>query len=160
MLFFLGWFLGALTGVALGSIKIPAVRWKENTGAAALVAATLVSILAVFPFVTQTMVRNAAVPQAELIGWQPIDPTDSNFRIASPSDNLSVWLNAVYDVPQPRGYGAGPQITNPDWQFWLDSTAWNGTATEAQRQFLFAWYAAKPVSLPPPYLSTPPRPLP
>src|SRR5258708_14660942 len=87
MLFFLGWFLAALTGLALGSIKIPAVRWKENTGAAALVAATLVSILAVFPFVTQPMVRNAPVPQAELIGSHPINPTHSNLRIANPSDN-------------------------------------------------------------------------
>src|SRR5258708_24459405 len=56
MLFFLGWFLAALTGLALGSIKIPAVRWKETTEAAALLYPTLVSILAVFPFVTQTMV--------------------------------------------------------------------------------------------------------
>src|SRR5258708_7924198 len=154
MLFFLGWFLAAVTGLALGSIKIPAARWKGNTGAAALVAATLVAIVAVFPFVTQTMVRNAAVPQAELIGWQPVDPTDSNFRIASPSDNLSVWLNAVYDVPQTGGYGGGPQITNPDWQFWFDSTAWNGNASEAQRQFLFDWYAVKWIYVPAPYMSS------
>src|SRR5258708_3067406 len=56
MLFFLGWFLAALTAFSLAPIKIPAARWKGNTGAAALVAATLVAIVPVFPFVTQTMV--------------------------------------------------------------------------------------------------------
>jgi hypothetical protein len=154
MLFFLGWFLAALTGLALGSIKIPAARWQKNSGAVVLVAATLVAILAVVPFVTQTMVRNSPTPQTALIGWQPIDPAETNFRVASPSDNLSVWLNAIYDVPQTRGYGAGPQITNPDWQFWLDSTAWNGNASEAQRQFLFDWYAVKWIYVPAPYMSS------
>ena len=154
MLFFLGWFLAALTGLALGSIKISLARWQENTGAVVLVAATLVAILGVVPFVTQTMVRNAATPQTALSGWQPIDAAETNFRVASPSDNLSVWLNAIYDVPQTRGYGAGPQITNPDWQFWLDSTAWNGNASEAQRRFLFDWYAVKWIYVPAPYMSS------
>jgi hypothetical protein len=152
MLFFLGWFLAALTGLALGSIKVPAAAWQRNTTAAVLVAATLGSILAVVPFAAQTMVRNSATPETALIGWQPIDTTQSNFRVASPSDNLSVWLNAIYDVPQTRGYGAGPQITNPDWQFWLDSTAWNGDASEAQRSFLFDWYAVKWIYVPAPYM--------
>jgi hypothetical protein len=154
MLFFLSWFLAALTGLALGSIKVPAAGWQRNTAAVVLVAATLVSILAVVPFVSQTMVRNSATPETALVGWQPIDPAQSNFRVASPSDNLSVWLNAIYDVPQTRGYGAGPQITNPDWQFWLDSTAWNGNASEAQRQFLFDWYAVKWIYVPAPYMSS------
>ena len=154
MLFFLGWFLAALTGLALGSIKIPAPRWQRNSGAAVLVAATLVAIVAVVPFVTQTMVGNAPSPQTALVGWQPIDPGETNFRVASPSDNLSVWLNAVYDVPQTRGYAAGPQITNPDWQFWLDSTAWNGDASEDQRRFLFDWYAVKWIYVPAPYMSS------
>lgn len=152
MLFFLGWFLAALTGLALGSIKVPAAAWQRNTTAAVLVAITLGSILAVVPFAAQTMVRNSATPETALIGWQPIDTTQSNFRVASPSDNLSVWLNAIYDVPQTRGYGAGPQITNPDWQFWLDSTAWNGDASEAQRSFLFDWYAVKWIYVPAPYM--------
>jgi hypothetical protein len=154
MLFFLSWFLAALTGLALGSIKVPAAGWQRNTAAVVLVAATLVSILAVVPFVSQTMVRNSATPETALVGWQPIDPAQSDFRVASPSDNLSVWLNAIYDVPQTRGYGAGPQITNPDWQFWLDSTAWNANASEAQRQFLFDWYAVKWIYVPAPYMSS------
>lgn len=152
MLFFLSWFLAALTGVAIGSIKVRAVAWQRNSAAVILLAATLVSILAVVPFVTDTMVRNAARPETALTGWQPIDPTETNFRVASPSDNLSVWLNAIYDVPQTRGYAASPQITNPDWQFWLDSTAWNGAASEAQRTFLFDWYAVKWVYVPAPYM--------
>jgi hypothetical protein len=152
MLFLLSWFLAALTGLALGSIRVRAVAWQRNSAAVILVAATLVSILAVVPFVTQTMVRNSAQPETALTGWQPIDPTETNFRIASPSDNLSVWLNAVYDVPQTRGYAAFPQIRNPDWQFWLDSTAWNGDASEAQRTFLFDWYAVKWVYVPAPYM--------
>lgn len=152
MLLFLSWFLAALTGLALGSIKVPVVSWQRNSAAVILVAGTLVSILAVVPFVTQTMVRNSARPEAALAGWQPIDPTGTNFRIASPSDNLSVWLNAVYDVPQTRGYAAFPQIRNPDWQFWLDSTAWNGDTTEGQRTFLFDWYAVKWVYVPSPYM--------
>jgi hypothetical protein len=154
MLFFLSWFLAAVTGLALGSIKVPAAGWRRNTTAVVMMAATLASILAAVPFVAQTMVRNAATPETALIGWQPIDPAPSNFRVASPSDNLSVWLNAVYDVPQTRGYGAGPQITNPDWQFWLDSTAWNGNASEAQRQFLFDWYAVKWIYVPATYMSS------
>jgi hypothetical protein len=152
MLFFLSWFLAALTGLAFGSIKVRAVAWQRNSAAAILVAATLVSILAVVPFVTQTMVRNSARPETALTGWQPIDPNETNFRIASPSDSLSVWLNAVYDVPQTRGYAATPQIRNPDWQFWLDSTAWNGDASEQQRTFLFDWYAVKWVYVPAPYM--------
>jgi hypothetical protein len=152
MLFFLSWFLAALTGLALGSIKVPAVAWQRNTAAVVLVAGALVSILAVVPFVTQTMVRYSAQPETALAGWQPIDPTETNFRIASPADNLSVWLNAVYDVPQTRGYAASPQIRNPAWQFWLESTAWNGDASEAQRTFLFDWYAVKWVYVPVPYI--------
>jgi hypothetical protein len=152
MLFLLSWFLAALTGLALGSIKVRAVAWQRNSAAVILVAATLVSIVAVVPFVTQTMVRDPARPETVLAGWQPIDPTETNFRIASPSDNLSVWLNAVYDVPQTRGYAANAQILNPDWQFWLDSTAWNGDASEEQRTFLFDWYAVKWVYVPAPYL--------
>ena len=152
MLFFLSWFLAALTGLALGSIKVPVVSWQQNTGAAILLAATLVSILAVVPFVTQTMVRNPARPETVLAGWQPVDPNETNFRVASPSDQLSVWLNAVYDVPQTRGYAATPQIRNPVWQFWLDSTAWNGAASEQQRTFLFDWYGVKWVYVPAQYL--------
>jgi len=152
MLFFLSWFLAALTGLALGSIKIPAAGWQRMSGAVILVAAMLVAILAVVPFVTQTMVSNPARPETALAGWQPIDSAETNFRVASPSDNLSVWLNGVYDVPQTRGYAAGPQITNPEWQYWLDSTAWNGNATDSQRQFLFDWYAVKWVYVPAPYM--------
>jgi hypothetical protein len=152
MVFLLSWFLAALTGLALGSIKVQVAGWQRNSAAVVLVAATLVAILTVAPFITQAMVRNAASPETALAGWQPIDPTETNFRVASPSDNLSVWFNAVYDVPQTRGYAAGPQITNPDWQFWLDSTAWNGAASEEQRSFLFDWYAVKWVYVPAPYM--------
>jgi hypothetical protein len=152
MLFLLSWFLAVLTGLALGSIRVPAVAWQRNSAAAILVAATLASIVAVLPFVTQTMVRDPARPETALTGWQPIDPTVTNFRVASPSDQLSVWLNGVYDVPQTRGYGAAAQIPNVDWQFWLDSTAWNGDASENQRTFLFDWYAVKWVYVPAPYM--------
>jgi hypothetical protein len=152
MLFLMSWFLAALTGLALGSIKVRVVGWQRNSAALILVAATLASILAVVPFVTQTMVRDPVRPETALAGWQPIDPTASNFRIASRSDQLSVWLNAVYDVPQTRGYGAISQMPNPEWQFWLDSTAWNGDASEEQRTFLFDWYAVKWVYVPAPYM--------
>ncbi len=152
MLFLLTWFLAALSGLAMGSIRIPAVAWQRNGATAGLLAATLLSMLAVGPFVTQTMVRDPARPETALAGWQPIDPTETNFRVASPSDQLSVWLNAVYDVPQTRGYAAIPQIPNPEWQFWLDSTAWNGDASEEQRTFLFDWYAVKWVYVPAPYM--------
>jgi hypothetical protein len=152
MLFFLSWFLAVLTGLALGSIKAPSVAWRRNGAAVILLAATLVAVLAVVPFVTQTMVRNSANPETALAGWQPIYSTDANFRVASPSDNLSVWLNGVYDVPQTRGYAAGPQILNPDWQFWLDSTAWKANASESQRRFIFDWYAVKWVYVPAPYM--------
>jgi hypothetical protein len=151
MLFLLSWFLAALTGLALGSIKVRAVAWQRNAAAVVLVVATLVSILAVAPFVMKTMVRLAR-PETALAGWQPIDPTETNFRIAGPSDNLSGWLNAVYDVPQTRGYAPISQLRYPDWQFWLDSTAWNGDASEAQRAFLFDWYAVKWVYVPAPYM--------
>jgi hypothetical protein len=152
MLFLASWFLAALTGLALGAIRVPSVSWPRNGAAFIVVAATLVSILAVIPFVMQTMVRDPARPETAQAGWQPIDPTETNFRMASPSDNLSVWFNAVYDVPQTRGYAAIPQIRNPDWQFWLDSTAWNGDASEGQRSFLFDWYAVKWVYVPSPYM--------
>jgi hypothetical protein len=152
MLFLLSWFLAAVTGLALGSIKTRAVAWQRNTTAVVLVAATLVSILAVVPFVTQTMLREPARPETTTAGWQPIDSTETNFRIASPADNLSVWLNAVYDVPQTRGYAPGPQVTNPVWQFWLESTAWNADASEKQRTFLFDWYAVKWIYVPAPYI--------
>ena len=152
MLFLSSWFLAALTGLALGSIKVPAVSWQRNSAAFIVTAATLVSVLAVIPFVTQTMVRDPARPETALAGWQPVDPMETNFRVASPTDNLSVWLNAVYDVPQTRGYAAIPQIRNPDWQFWLDSTAWDGAASEGQRSFLFDWYAVKWVYVPSPYM--------
>jgi hypothetical protein len=152
MLFLLSWFLAALTGLALGSIRVTAMGWRRNGAALALLAATLASIVAVVPFVTQTMVRDPVRPETALAGWQPIDPGATNFRVASPSDQLSVWLNAVYDVPQTRGYGAVPQMPNPEWQFWLDSTAWNGNASEEQRTFLFDWYAVKWVYVPAPYM--------
>ena len=61
-------------------------------------------------------------------------------------------LNAVYDVPQTRGYAPGPQVTNPVWQFWLESTAWNADASEKQRTFLFDWYAVKWIYVPAPYI--------
>jgi hypothetical protein len=149
---FLSWFLAALTGLAMGSIKIPVVAWQRNSVAVAMFAATLVAFVAVAPFVTQTTVRNLARPETALSGWQPMDSNETNFRVASPSDNLSVWLNGIYDVPQTRGYAAIPQIPNPDWQFWLDSTAWNANASESQRRFLFDWYAVKWVYVPAPYM--------
>jgi hypothetical protein len=152
MLFLLSWFLAALTGLALGSIRVTAMGWRRKGAALALIAATLASILTVVPFVAQTMVRDPVRPETALAGWQPIDPGATNFRVASPSDQLSVWLNAVYDVPQTRGYGAVPQMPNPEWQFWLDSTAWNGDASEEQRTFLFDWYAVKWVYVPAPYM--------
>src|SRR5260370_14254449 len=133
MAFLVGWLLAALAGLALGSIRVRGRGWRRNGGALALMAGTLASILAVVPFVTQTMVRDPVRPETALAGWQPIDPGTTNFRVASRSDQLSVWLNAVYDVPQTRGYGAVPQMPNPEWQFWLDSTAWNGNASEEQR---------------------------
>ena len=152
VLFLMSWFLAALTGLAFGSIKVRAVAWQRNSATVTLVAATLVSVLAVVPFVTRTMVRNPARPETVLTGWQPIDSSETNYRIASPSDNLSVWLNAVYDVPQTRGYAAAPQIRNPEWQFWLDSTAWSGEASDQQRPFIFDWYAVKWVYVPAPYM--------
>ena len=152
MLFLLSWFLAALTGLALGSIRVRAVGWQRNSAAVVLMAATLVAVLAVVPFVTRTMVRDPIRPETALTGWQPIDPTATSFRVASRSDQLSVWLNAVYDVPQTRGYGAIPQMPNPEWQFWLDSTAWSGAASEEQRTFLFDWYAVKWVYVPAPYM--------
>jgi hypothetical protein len=98
------------------------------------------------------MVRDPARPETAQSGWQPPGPTDNNFRVASPSDNLSVWLNGVYDVPQTRGYAAAPQIPNPASQFWLDSTLWNGDAAEPQRTFLLDWYAVKWIYVPAPYM--------
>lgn len=152
MLFFVSWFLAAMAGVASGSIRVPTVEWQFAGAAAVIVAVTLVGILAVIPFVTQTTVRNPLRPEAAEAGWVPLGPTDNNFRVASPSDNLSVWLNGVYGVPQTRGYAAIPQVLNPDWQFWFDSTVWNGDATEAQRTFLLDWYAAKWIYVPAPYM--------
>jgi hypothetical protein len=152
VLFLLTWFLAALGGLAMGSIRVLAVTWQRNSASAALLATTLVLILTVIPFVTQTMVRDPVRPETALAGWQPIDPTETNYRVASPSDQLSAWLNAVYDVPQTRGYAAIPQIPNPEWQFWLDSTAWNGDASEAQRAFLLDWYAVKWMYVPAPYM--------
>jgi hypothetical protein len=152
MLFLMSWFLAALAGLALGSIRVPTVAWRRNGATVILVAATLVSALAVVPFITQTMVSDPARPETALTGWQPIDSTVTNFRVASPSDQLSVWLNGVYDVPQTRGYAATPQIPNPEWQFWLDSTAWSGDASESQRTFMFDWYAIKWVYVPAPYM--------
>jgi hypothetical protein len=152
MLFLVSWFLAAMAGLALGSVRVPAVAWQRNSAAVILIAAALASILAVVPFVTQTMVRDPVRPETALTGWQPIDPNATNFRVASRSDQLSVWFNAVYDVPQTRGYAAIPQIPNPEWQFWLDSTAWSGEASEEQRTFLFDWYAVKWVYVPAPYM--------
>jgi hypothetical protein len=154
MLFLVSWFLAALTGLALGSIQVPVVSWHRNSAAVILVAGALVSILVVVPFLTRSMVINPARPETTVAGWQPIDATESNFRVASPSDQLSVWLNGVYDVPQTRGYAASPQISNPEWQFWLDSTAWNGDASEGQRTFLFDWYAVRWVYVPSPYMAS------
>jgi hypothetical protein len=153
-LFFLSWFLAALTGLALGSMRVPVASWQKRGTATVLVAGTLVSILAVVPFVTRTKLAwsDPATPETVLAGWQPIVATDTNFRVASPSDNLSVWFNAVYDVPQTRGFAPSPQIRNSDWQFWLESTAWNGNASEEQRSFLFDWYAVKWVYVPASYM--------
>jgi hypothetical protein len=152
MLFFVSWFLAAIAGLASGSVRVPSVAWQRATAATVVLAVTLVSVLAVIPFITQTIVRNPVQPQTVEAGWQPIGPTDGNFRVASPSDNLSVWLNGVYNVPQTRGYAAIPQIPNPDWQFWLDSTAWNRDASEEERTFLLDWYAVKWIYVPAPYM--------
>lgn len=152
MIFLLTWFLAALAGLALGSIKVPSVAWRRNTAGAVLLAGTLVSVLAVLPEVARSVDSNPAKPETILSGWRPVDGSVTNFRVASPSDNLSVWFNALYDVPQTRGYGAAPQVSNPDWQFWLDSTAWNGDASESQRTFLFDWYAVRWVYVPATYM--------
>jgi hypothetical protein len=152
MLFFVSWFLAAITGLASGSVRVPSVAWQRAGVAAVILAATLVAILALIPFVIQTMVRNPTQPQTALAGWAPVDAADNNFRVASPSDNLSVWLNGVYEVPQTRGYAAIPQVLNPDWQYWLDSTVWNGDASETQRTFLLDWYAVKWIYVPAPYM--------
>src|SRR5260370_2044813 len=45
-------------------------------------------------------------------------------------------------------------MTNRDGECWLDWTAWNGNASEAQRQFLFDWYAVKWIYVPAPYMSS------
>ena len=152
MLFFMAWFLAAIAGLASGSVRIPTVAWQRGFVGTVILAATLISILAVIPFITGTMVRDPVRPETAQAGWQPLGPTDNNFRVASPTDNLSVWLNGVYDVPQTRGYAAIPQIPNPAWQFWLDSTLWNGDAAEPQRTFLLDWYAVKWIYVPAPYM--------
>lgn len=152
MLFFLSWFLAAIAGLASGSVRVPTIAWQRGFVGTVILAATLISILAVIPLITQTMVRDPTRPETAQSGWQPPGPTDNNFRVASPSDNLSVWFNAVYAVPQTRGYAAGPQILNPDWQYWLDTTGWSSHAAEAQRTFLFDWYGARWVYVPAPYI--------
>ena len=152
MLFFMAWFLAAIAGLASGSVRIPTVAWQRGFVGTVILAATLISILAVIPFITGTMVRDPVRPETAQAGWQPLGPTDNNFRVASPTDNPSVWLNGVYDVPQTRGYAAIPQIPNPAWQFWLDSTLWNGDAAEPQRTFLLDWYAVKWIYVPAPYM--------
>jgi hypothetical protein len=152
MLFFLAWFVAAITGLVIGSIKVPSHRLQRTGAVTVLVAATLASMVAVLPFVAHTMVVNPVRPQTAIAGWQPVGSTDHNFRVASPSDNLSVWLNAVYDVPQTRGYAAIPQIPNPDWQYWFDTTVWNQSASEQQRTFLLDWYGVRWIYVPAPYL--------
>ena len=151
-LFFLSWFVAALAGLSGGSIGVPAGAWQRNGAITLASAAAIASILAVIPFVTSTMVRDPAAPEMALAGWRPLDTAETDFRVASPSDNLSVWFNAVYDVPQTRGYAAGTQILNPDFQYWLDSTAWNGDAGDNQRRFLLDWYAVKWIYVPAPYM--------
>ena len=152
VLFFLSWFLAAIAGLASGSVRLPTVAWQRGFVATVILTVTLISILGVIPFISETMVRDPARPETAQAGWEPVGPTDGNFRVASPTDNLSVWLNGVYDVPQTRGYAAIPQIPNPAWQFWLDSTAWNGDASEQQRTFLFDWAAVKWIYVPAPYM--------
>ena len=140
-LFFLSWFLAAGFGLALGSIRLPAGR-KWSVGAPAAVGAiALVSIVSGVPTVVNWTVNNPGNPEMVTAGWHPIDPSERSFRVASPSDNLSVWLNGLYDVPQTRGYGAQLQVLNPDQQYWLDNVAWSAATTEEQRTFLLDWYA-------------------
>ncbi len=152
MLFFLTWFGAAVAGVALGSIRLPAIAWQRRGSATAAVVATLVLVVVGAPAVASSAVSNPADPQNVVAGWHRIDAPDGSFRVASPSDNLSVWFNGVYDVPQTRGYAAIPQMLNPDFLYWLDTTAWSADATEEQRTFLFDWYAVRWIYVPAPYM--------
>ena len=152
MLFFLAWFVAAIGGLVLGSIRlsVPAGQ-RQGAVATALVAALTLVVIAA-PAVTSAAVRNPAQPQEVVAGWHPPGVSAGLYRVASPSDNLSVWLNAVYDVPQTRGYAAIPQVLNPDWQYWLDNTAWSASAGDAQRRFIFDWYAVRWIYVPSSYM--------
>ena len=104
------------------------------------------------PTVIKWTVNASPNPGQVTAGWQPIDPAERSVRVASPSDNLSVWLNGVYDVPQTRGYGASLQVLNPDQQYWLDNTAWSAATSEEQRNFLLDWYAVGWLYVPSAYM--------
>ena len=154
MLFFIVWFGAALAGLVLGSIKVPTTAWQRQGSAIAAVAATAILVAMGVPAVASSAVRNPADPQNITAGWHPVDAPDGSFRVASPSDNLSAWFNGVYDVPQTRGYAAIPQMLNPDFLYWLDTTAWSADASDEQRTFLFDWYAVRWIYVPAPYMAS------
>ena len=141
VLFFLSWFLAACAGLAVGEIRFgPLRRWETGT-ATAVAAIAILSIASAIPTVVAWTVNNSAHPELVTAGWEPVAPAERSFRVASPTDNLSVWLNGVYDVPQTRGYAAQLQSLYPAQQYWLDNTVWSPTASDEQRNFLLDWYA-------------------
>ena len=152
VVFFLCWFGAAVGGLALGSMRLPAQRWRARTAVVAVPVAVIVLVVAALPTIATSAVRNPARPQEVAAGWHSIADDGRLYRVASPSDNLSVWFNAVYDQPQTRGYAAIPQVLNPQWQYWLDTTAWSARTSEAQREFIFDWYAVRWIYVPAPYM--------
>lgn len=153
MLFFIAWFLALLAGLAVGSIRIPAVGSLSFAARASVLAAVAAVGLVELPAVAASVVANPAEPQKVTQGWATV-PTSDAYRVASRTDNLSVWLNAVYQTPQTRGYAAIPQVLNPDSQYWFDTTAWDGNTSEEERTFLFDWYAVRWIYVPAPYMAT------
>lgn len=154
MLFFLAWFMALLAGLALGSIRLPAARPLRTGAPTMLLLATAGVMLVSLPAVAGSVVSNPAQPQEVTQGWRPVAASGDSYRVASRGDNLSVWFNAVYDLPQTRGYAAIPQVLNPDFQYWFDTTAWDANVSEEQRTFLFDWYAVRWIYVPAPYMAS------
>jgi hypothetical protein len=135
-LFFATWFLSAVVGLTLSSLKLPLPA----------IAGVLVFLIAF------TVVTTADVARGEIVGENSVkqelqaalqvDQSERQYRVGVSWDGASDWINSRSDVPQTGGYQQQGQL-NPDWQYWLQTAVWNRAPNYKETNFLLDWFGVK-----------------
>jgi hypothetical protein len=143
-LVFIGLLLAGACGLGLGAlVATVAGSWRRRS--ILLVGVLLAGLSAA---VTGSLLPGAshdyndAGKRSLIATFPPAAASQHGYRIAGAVDYVTNWINAVYDVPQVRGYPS-QSIVNLDWQVWLEDALKEPSWPAPEREFLLDWYGIK-----------------